>query len=269
MALSKEQKVKIEEVVKSILLSRLENFPDESTQIRNAPFHAAFLECFKERIKPLNVEIPYLVAIASWLHGLNTSLGSGFENLAHILSGGFKRKFSGPYVLKVKKTQVENIETIIRDLKAGSLLPESAKEEKIIFNYTNVEDEVNALSFTADNYIENETGIEAVEMKSVRPNSGEAQGEKRKILYAKAAFKLANPAKEIKFFLGFPFDPTSEEPTKSDKKRFFNYLIEFKKFFAAEEVLLGDELWNRLSGTTDTMEEILDIINDMVKRIQK
>ena len=93
MALPKEQRVKIEEVVKSILLSRLENFPDESTKIRNAPFHAAFLECFRDRIKPLNVEIPYLVAIASWLHGLNTSLGTGFENLAHILSGGYKRNF--------------------------------------------------------------------------------------------------------------------------------------------------------------------------------
>lgn len=268
MALQEEQKIKIEEVVKSILLSRLENFPDESTQTRNAPFHGAFLECFKDRIKPLNVGIPYLVAIASWLQGLNTSLGTGFESLAHILSGGYKRKFSGPFVLKVKRTQAENIENIIRDLKEGSLLPDCEKENKIIFNYTEADSELNALSFTADNYVENEREIEAIEMKSVRPNSGEARGEKQKILYAKAALKLSNPQKDVKYFLGFPFDPTSEEPTASDKERFFNYLIEFKKFFALDEVLLGAELWDHLSGSNNTMEEILEIIVKTVKQVQ-
>ena len=38
-------------------------------------------------------------------------------------------------------------------------------------------------------------------------------------------------------------------------------VIEFNKFFCPEEVLIGDELWNRLSGEKNTMQQILDIIN--------
>ena len=75
MPLTQDQKNRIAEVAKTILLKRIDNFPEIGAQIRNAPFHATFLECFRERLDPLHIEIPYLIAIASWLHGLNTSLG--------------------------------------------------------------------------------------------------------------------------------------------------------------------------------------------------
>lgn len=268
MALTKDQNDRISEVAKQILLSRIESFPDETTKIRNAPFHKAFLECFESRIKPLKVELPYLVAIASWLHGLNTSLGSGFESIAHILSGGYKRNFSGPYTLKVKKTQSQNIEEIIRKLKTEGK-PNLEKEDEKIFGFNLKEAEVNCLPFTADNYLETDRFVEAVEMKSVRPNSGEGRGEKQKILYGKAALKLINPNKDVRFYIGFPFDPTSDEPTKYDKERFFNYLIEFKKFFSPDEVLLSNELWDHLSGEVNTMEEILEVISSTVKLVKE
>lgn len=268
MSLTQDQKVRIEEEAKKILLSRIESFPDESTRVRNAPFHDAFLECFKDRIKPLRIELPYLIAIASWLHGLNTSLGSGFENFAHILSGGYRRNFSNSFVLKVKQSQANQIEEIIRDLKSDQHKPDSTRENKLIFNMDDAEREINCLPFTADNYLESNSVIEAIELKSVRPNSGEGRGEKQKILYGKAAFKLLNPKKDVKFFIGFPFDPTSDHPVKYDKVRFFNYLIEFKKFFDPSEVLIGCELWDHLSGSKNTMEEVLDIIRSTVKKIR-
>ncbi len=209
MALSNEQKVKIEEIVKAILLSRMDNFPDLGASNRNAPFHEAFLKAFKNRLRPLNIDIPYLIAISSWLHGLNTSLGTGFENLAHIISGGYKRSFSKAFTLKVKEKQAKNIEEIIRDLKLGTKTPDLRREDNIIFDFKSENREVNSLPFTVDNYVEKEDTIEAIELKSVRPNSGEARGEKQKILYAKAAFRLLNRDKKIKFFIAFPFDPTS------------------------------------------------------------
>ncbi|PIQ69763.1 TdeIII family type II restriction endonuclease [Candidatus Shapirobacteria bacterium CG03_land_8_20_14_0_80_40_19] len=267
MALNKGVKNRIGEVAKTILLSRIESFPDETTKIRNAPFHKAFLECFENRIKPLKVELPYLVAIASWLHGLNTSLGSGFENIAHILSGGCKRNFSGHYILKVKKTQSQKIEEIVRDLKTRGK-PNLEKENEKIFKFNSRDIEVNCLPFTVDNYFETEKLVDAIEMKSVRPNSGEGRGEKQKILYAKSALKLLTPNKVIRYYIGFPFDPTSDESTKYDKERFFNYLIEFKKFFSPEEVLLSSELWDHLSGQQNTMEEVLEVISQTVKEIK-
>ncbi len=122
-----------------------------------------------------------------------------------------------------------------------------------------------ALGFTADVYLETDTLIEAIELKSVRPNSGEGRGEKVKILNGKAAFKLLSPEKVIRFYVGFPFDPTSPTPTGYDKERFFNHLIEFKKFFSYDEILIGGELWDHLSGQPNTMEEILEIIKQTVE----
>ena len=138
----------------------------------------------------------------------------------------------------------------------------------MIFNYSSNDQEVDSLAFTVDTYIERENAIIAIELKSVRPNSGEGKGEKQKILYGKAALKLANPDKEIKFFIGFPFDPTSEAATGYDKERFFNYLIEFKKFFASEEVLIASELWDFLSGSSGTMEDILEVVIETVSQVK-
>jgi len=267
MALTKDQKDRIGEVVKGILLSRTESFPTLDASVRNAPFHDLFLEAFRDQLKPLNVQTPYLVAIASWMHGLNTSLGTGFENLAHILSGGYKRSFAGAFALNVKQSQSHAIETIIRELKSNVAKPNVSRENHLIFQFKQDDPEHTALEFTADNYQETEKAIAAIEIKSVRPNSGEGRGEKQKILYGKAAFKQMHPTKEIKFYIAFPFDPTSNQATTHDKDRFFNYLIEFKKFFAPEEVLLGAEFWDYLSGSHNTMEEVLDVIKNTINQL--
>jgi hypothetical protein len=260
-----EQKVRIQEVVKEILLSRLDSFPSDATAIRNAPFHSAFLEAFRDRLEAVEIEPTYLVVLASWMHGLNTSLGSGFENIAHILSGGFKRKFTQNFTLKVTERQSTAIQTIITGLKASTRLPNMhLEDEEILAPINHTIDLVDGLGFTADNYCETDALIECIEMKSVRPNSGEGRGEKQKILFAKAALKKAHPDKNIKFYIGFPFDPTSDTPTGYDKERFMNYLIEFKKFFAPEEILIASELWDHLSGQRNTMEQLLSIVSETV-----
>lgn len=237
MALNQDKKDRIAEVIKDILASRIETFPNLDHQNRNAPFHELILNAFEKQLKDITVPIPYLVAISSWMHGLSTSLGTGFENLAHILSGGYKKNFTKSFVLQTTKTQASNIEMIIRELKAN-IKPEVKRENELIFAFSSSDSTQDALEFCVDNYIESDNLVEGIEMKSVRPNSGEGRGEKQKILYAKAAFKYLYPEKEIKYYVGFPFDPTATSPTEYDKERFFNYLVEFKKFFSYEEVLL-------------------------------
>lgn len=268
MSLSQDQEDRISEVVKEILLRRIENFPEVGAQIRNAPFHSAFLRCFNDRLRPLRIEVPYLIAIASWLHGLNTSLGTGFESISHILSGGYKRSFTDSYILQVKRGQADNIENIIRDLKAGVHEPNLERENDLVLNYGRQDHNIDSLPFTVDTYIDKGDEIIAIELKSVRPNSGEGRGEKQKILYGKAALKLQNPNKKVKFIIGFPFDPTSNTPTGYDKERFFDYLIEFKKFFAPEEVLIATELWDYLSGHQNTMDDILGVISRTVTQVR-
>lgn len=263
MSLSREKQDRISEVIKDILLLRISNFPQLNHQNRNAPFHDLILAAFEKQLKPIKVPTPYLVAISSWMHGLNTSLGGGFESLAHILSGGYKRRFTKSFTLKVKASQADKIGRIVIELKSG-VKPDIERENGIIFKFNNSEAEVNALEFTVDNYIETANTIEGIELKSVRPNSGEGRGEKEKILYAKAAFRKDNPNKEIKYYIGFPFDPTSTTPADFDKERFFKHLVEFKKFFSFDEVLLAAELWDHLSGHKNTMEEIFEIISKTI-----
>ncbi len=264
MALTDEKKQKISEEIKKMLLSRVGKFPKSDHQNRNAPFHDVILKAFEEQLKDVAVPTPYLVAISSWMHGLSTSLGSGFESLAHILSGGYKRKFTGPFTLTVKESQVGNIETIIRELKSG-IVPNLKREHDLIYHVAETESDIKALEFTVDNYVEGIDFIDCIELKTVRPNSGEGRGEKQKILYAKASFKRLHPTKKVSYYVGFPFDPTSTTPTGFDKGRFFNYLVEFKKFFSYEEVLLGPELWDHLSGEENTMEEIFQVITKTIE----
>lgn len=272
MSINNLKRDQIAEVIKNILASRIETFPELNHQNRNAPFHDLILQAFDKQLHNLSVPTPYLVAISSWMHGLSTSLGSGFESLAHILSGGYKKTFTKNFTLKVKLSQATTIERIIRELKSGvksGVKPDIQRENDLISNFQIKDQDVDALGFTVDNYLEKESYIEGIELKSVRPNSGEGRGEKQKILYAKAAFRLLNPTKEIKYYVGFPFDPTSKTPTGYDKERFFNYLIEFKKFFAFEEVLLAEELWDHLSGQKNTMEEVFEIITRTIRLVVK
>ncbi|MGI9107263.1 MAG: TdeIII family type II restriction endonuclease [Pyrinomonadaceae bacterium] len=265
MPLTNDCKTRIQEVVKEILSSRLDKFPSDSSANRNAPFHDAFLGAFREQLSEVNLETPYLVALASWMHGLNTSLGSGFENIAHILSNGYKRKFTNAFTLKISNTQATNINSIIVGLKSGNRLPNLQEEDHLITSGIQDTDILeDALSFTADNYVETADYVEAIELKSVRPNSGEGRGEKQKILNGKAALKRMYPQKQVRFYIAFPFDPTSHTPTGYDKTRFMNHLIEFKKFFSPEEILIASEFWDHLSGELNTMDQLLEIVAETV-----
>ena len=89
------------------------------------------------------------------------------------------------------------------------------------------------------------------------------RGEKQKILEAKSALFFEYPNKTIKYFIGFPFDPTSNTELEFDKTRFLNYLIDGNKYFAHDEVLLSSELWDFLSDDTNTMQQMLYVINSI------
>lgn len=260
--LDKSKKERISHVVIGVLYSRFKNFPEDATNNRNAPFHTAFLNAFNDKFQGKVTDIPYFITMSSWLQGLNTTLGQTFfEKTAQILANGEKREFTSGRnnLLKITKKQSSKIEEIMSDLYNSVHKPDIEREESLLYSLDDGE-EVNATGFTADVYYETEDEIIAIEMKSVKPNSGEMRGEKKKILEGKAALKHKCPDKKIKFFIGFPFDPTGNG-VEYDKERFAGTVINLTKSFANDEILLGDELWDKLSGTDKTMQQLLDIIN--------
>lgn len=245
------------EVIKT-LKSRFDNFPEDSSENRNAPFHEAFLNAFSGKFHGKIESIPLFISLCSWLHGLNTTLGqSFFENISHILSDGEKKEFKN---LTISQNQQTIIADIMAQLKNGSRSPNLHAENQEIFTSNGMIDKA-IPNFTVDVFLYDSHQIIAIELKTVKPNSGVFQGEKEKILRAKAALKNKYPEKTIRYFLGFPFDPLSEHPTGSNKQAFMRYSVDFSKYFHPDEVLLANELWDYLSETPQTMESILEIIN--------
>lgn len=266
MTLPRDKIEKISFQTIQVLYSRFTNFPEDASQNRNAPFHTAFLNAFNDKFADKACDIPFFVSLSGWLHGLSTTIGQNFfENTAHILSDGEKREYTSGELgnLKITKKQRENIVKIAANLSTKTAKPNLVEEDNLIF----VADEtelISAMDFSADVFIDDGRNITAIELKTVKPNSGGSQGEKQKILEGKAALYNKFPNHKISFFLGFPFDPTSKDSaTGLDKERFSKSVINPNKFFAPEEILLAGELWDKLSGERDTMEQILAIINSI------
>ena len=267
MPLSKKQKEKISLEVIKTLLTRFDSFPEDASRNRNAPFHESFLRAFSDKLNEKVLDTPFFISLSSWLQGLNTTLGQTFfENVAHHLSGGQKREYTSKRLgnLPIKQTQRNCIAQIIADLSNSTSRPNLNGENKILLTQYN-DVEINAMDFTADIFIEDATSIIAIELKSVKPNSGEMKGEKQKILEGKVALFNYFPDKKIYFYIGFPFDPTvnpaKEAVTSHKKSRFLSSIINMNKYFDENESLVANELWDLLSGQKDTMEEILTIIN--------
>lgn len=258
--MNKEQKQDISFEVIKVLKSRFDSFPNNTTISRNAPFHKAFLQAFANKFADLNLDVDVSIAISSWIHGLNTTLGqSFFEKVAQILSSGQKRTFKGN---SIYQRQRDIISEIMTDLKNNQHTPSVERENNLIVSNANGEFSL-APNFTVDCFIEDNNEIIAIELKSVRPNSGEIRGEKQKILLAKAALKQLYTDKKISYYFGFPFDPLSDTETGYDKERFMNHIIEFPKFCDKKEILISSELWDFLSGQQHTMENILQIIKQI------
>ena len=268
MALTDEQKEKISIEIIKTLVTRFESFPADASNNRNAPFHEAFLRAFSDKLEGRVSDTPFFISLSSWLHGLNTTLGmTFFENVAHCLCDGEKREYTQGKkgILKIKQTQKDNINTIITRLKNSETIPNLSTENSQIFQSFNSPN-TDALGFSADVYYETNDEIVAIELKTVKPNSGEMKGEKQKILEGKAALYQLSPEKSIHFFIGFPFDPTvnlahGESATSYNKERFFATIIDISRFFSYDETLVANELWDFLSGQKNTMEDILKMIN--------
>jgi hypothetical protein len=249
------------EVIRT-LYAQFDKFPEGETNNRNAPFHEAFLNAFSEKLEGKVSSIPVFISLASWMHGLNTSLGQSFlEKTAHILCNGVKRGFTTKKktALQISGNQKEIINRIITDLTNGNRNPNLLQEDNECFPTQNFE--LDTTDFTVDVFFEDDEQIVCIELKTVKPNKGIFKVEKEKVLEAKAALRNIYQNKTVKYYLGFPFDPLSETSIGYNKQRYMDYSVGFRKYFAEDEFLLSAELWDFLSGETQTMESIIEIIN--------
>ena len=263
MSLDKQIKEKISiEAIKTLLAS-FDELPQDIANVDNIPFHDLFLNASLLKMDKSIYGYPYTMN----LHVLHETLTlTFFEKVAHILCDGEKLEYTSKKLgnIQITREQKNNVSKIITELSNKTVSPHLVAENSQLFQKNNSE-LVNAIDFSADVFFEKDNDIIAIELKTVQPNSGGSMGEKQKILEGKAALYRLFPDKQIHFYLGFPFDPTVNPKTDSvtsyDKTRFSRSIVNLDKFFDQQEILLADGLWNFLSGETDTMQQILDIIN--------
>lgn len=205
MPLPNEIKEKIAFEVIKVLVTRFDNFPEDASNNRNAPFHEAFLNAFADKFDGNVSNVPFFISLSSWLQGLNTTLGQTFfENVAHHLCQGEKREYTSRKLgnLQISQTQRNHISKIIADLSNSATTPNlNAEDEKILVNYNTAL--INALDFSADVYFEDNDSITAIELKSVKPNSGEMRERNRKYLKAKQHFIQELQKSNLSFILDF------------------------------------------------------------------
>ncbi len=263
--ISKLKKEKIAIEIIRTLAGRFKSFPEDSSSNRNAPFHKAFLNAFSNKFDGLSHDIPLFISLSSWLHGLNTTLGqSFFETTACILSDGEKKSFIGADSrLEITGNQLNEISDIISDLKNREYLPSLERENQLILNTEEEPKAGKGKDLTIDVFYETDDDVIAIELKTVKPNAGGLRGEKRKALEAKANLFHKYPNKGIKFYFGFPFDPTGISDLDYSKTRFLRNIVDGTKYLCEEEILLGPELWDFLSGKEATMQMLLDTINNI------
>lgn len=163
--------------------------------------------------------------------------------------------------MSLGQSQESKVTNNMINLRTGRLTPDSLPNDEEIANALEVLEE--AAGFTADIFFEDDDQVVCIELKTVKPNKGIFKVEKQKILEAEAALRRSYPRKKVKFYIGFPFDPLSKEPTGYDKQRFMKYSVDFDRYFSEKDFLLAAELWDYLSDTEQTMEMILEIINSI------
>lgn len=110
-----------------------------------------------------------------------------------------------------------------------------------------------------DVFIDDDLEITAIQLETAFFLHGGMKGQKQSLLELKNALVLEYPNRQIHCYLGIPFAPYSENPTDCNKIRFLDN-VKGGQHFTPEEILLGGEFWEFLSGEKDAMQQILNII---------
>lgn len=156
----------------------------------------------------------------------------------------------------ISENKANIIEKIVTELREGSRRPnfnqemqeiKSAKGGKIIKR-----------KIIADIFIrDHEEGPLFMEIKLPRPNLDICAETKKKMLYFRVFFENQNP----QAYIGFPYNPFV-------RRENYRHNFVFRIFDFDREVLLGEEMWNKLGGK-GTFDELMNILSDLEKEVKR
>ncbi len=115
---------------------------------------------------------------------------------------------------------------------------------------------------TVDVYITTPEGKEIlIDITTVKPNKKEFRILKEKTLRW-ASYRLTqNPNLEIETFFAIPYNPESSDEKGTIYER-------FNEYYDRKDLLVGDELWKKVSGNQCSIEDIKNIFKDLGTELQ-
>lgn len=236
MGLSKQQKGHIQEVIKTCLRNKFQNYKPESN---NMPFHFRLLG--KDRM-----------ALYSFMQSLLTTFGASiFEPAAVALAKNRFAKASAQYKLgnKINADSQQAIQKIMNNLTIGGN-PNKAKEIELLRESIK-NNKINELrTVKADLFLESDVGeIFLFDLKTVKPNLGDFKDFKRMLLEWAGIMLTENPQIKINTLIAIPYNPYAPKPYE---RWTLKGMLDLE-----QELKVAEEFWDFLGGD-GAYEDLLD-----------
>ena len=227
MALSEFQKNHIQQVIKTCLRNKFQNYKPESN---NMPFHYRLLG--KDRM-----------ALYSFIQSLNTTFGTSiFEPVAVALAKNRFKQAIAQYVVgkTISDGCQQSIQTIMNRLTLGNN-PQKLKEIEQIRKAVG-KGKINELrTVKADLFLERKDGETFLfDLKTVKPNISNFKDFKRTLLEWAGIVLTQNPKTKINTLIAIPYNPYEPKPYE---RWTLKGMLDLKY-----ELKVAEEFWDFLGG---------------------
>jgi hypothetical protein len=228
MALTKEQKQNVENVLKSSLRNKFQNYNPEPAAM---PFHTRLLG--KDRM-----------ALFSFIHSLNTNFGTSiFEPVALALA---TNSFADASTQQTAGTQISSeahrvIQNIMDSLSIAEITPNKIEEVNAIRAVCQAGEMKTVKPTKVDVKLIGQDGIiYLIDIKTAKPNAGGFKEFKRTLLEWVATTLASNPTVNVQTLIAIPYNPYDPKPYGRWTMR---GMIDLEN-----ELKVADEFWDFLGG---------------------
>jgi type II restriction enzyme len=237
MALSKEQIISVEEVLKASLRNKFQNYKPEPASM---PFHTRLLG--KDRL-----------ALYSFIHSLNTNFGTSiFEPVGLALAQkSFRMADSQAKAGDRMSSEAQmEIQRIIDGLITATSTPNKNEEIERIRRVCQSGQMIRVKPTKVDLMFESKDGAYFLfDIKTAKPNAGGFKEFKRTLLEWVAVVLADKPNAVINTLIAIPYNPYEPEPYTRWTMR---GMLDLKN-----ELMVADEFWDFLGGK-NTYKDLLD-----------
>jgi type II restriction enzyme len=239
MALTTQQNKQINDYLVEKIRQKLTTYNPETNSM---PFHFRLLG--KDRM-----------ALFSFIQSVNTMLGTSiFEQIGKMIVEPKAKRAIGQYKEfegYISSEAVLKIDSIMRELRSASRMPDKEKETKEVLSIANKGNLGKKLKKRVDLFVEMRDGMEYYfEVKTAKPNINEFTSIKKQMLDWIAMRGSENPKANIKTIVAIPYNPYEPKPYE-------RWTLQ-GLFDLRQEVFVGQEFWDLLGGK-NTYEDLLKV----------